>query len=1023
MNFVKRASTFSVLYYVVALVIAVLPPGFARADSAVLDACSQSNLRIARIGAPRAYKDVFEQLIADDEPLIPQAAGRKVCPAFSYGNDYQLLDWLENGQIDAAILSEFGAAVVKAGAPDSDSPFYYIADKWPFASGELRKHGVTLELSGGESDPQVTRSKFDMLLKEIGTESNTNARKILVDSHLSSTFPVLLSYVADRAEFLNIDVDAENGRFWTSFFSVLEFKISDEHIRDDNLVATVRGPDSRDGVDLRLTGPDTFFQDVFVYDAGFGQELFGDPVEIQTTRFRMTAIQEWLLGGSLGATRPGNGVVGDYLDLNFSVHEAGFRKQRHFRYTLNEIWTIMHEAGNDSAALVLTGGGVKAAYQTRLIDYLYGKSYLTNTSNLPQEPQSIEPLTIDYIIGTSGGALLGLFVAAIDEARNLDLTRRLWWVSENKRYVESHDLFPTLEMPRYLTLIWSGIIFALLLLFGRLWFLRRHTEIETLGQELLDREGKGNHSRPWYVWLVFLLLVPWFIKSVAGVPALEHVPAIAGLCYFFCVFWAANSDNRLIFSDAYKLRNLRLEGLNLVLFLVGITLVIAALVNRGLETFSNDPLPVIGHIGVWTLLCCVGFMILAIFLDRLFASQEQHVTVIPGKFIGRAFLMLLLVPVVAHLGLSAAGVTWFELTGSFWIWFSLASVIAAAALIVVAYVRFKPGRENWLRPGIDFLVSKPTAKAYFSGSNRITRFLAYGTLAFLYWNFLLAPGIYGNERAKGFFDQVYTNELCAFQGRGSKDCDQIDLADEEAIAPVTPFVISATSLEEERERYFILHPDAFEIDCDPGASINDESFIYRLSKTDPRWQAIDCRPNSRNIIDKAFASGSPFPVFPATRIRLTDTEGTEWLVDGGYAHNVPIEAADALGADTIIVISSTPLHQDEFEIEDIEKLKYGNLAKNLTRLFPYLFGRSQVEDTLRAQQALVVTLSPTGGDGGWPPLTDFRAVTVERMIEEADKDRPLRIGMVESWGPPECTVGRVVYACGAIGRVSQTTGM
>lgn len=1020
MNFVERTSVSSFLANIIALVTALMAPCLVRADTTVLGVCDELDIPIVKIGAPRFYKDTFDQLVDDDKDLALQAAEWTVCPAFSYGNDYQLLDWLENGQIDAAILSEFSAAVLIAGAPDSESPFYYIADEWPFATGSLRTHGVSLTLSSGVSDPQTTKNSFDSLLKETATGSNKSVGKLLVDSHLSSTFPVLLSYVAERAEFLGIDLDANDGGFWRSFFTSLEFRISNKHIHNDSVVATLHGPDAPIGVGLTLTGADTHFQDVLVYDARFGKSLFGTPVEIRPTRFRMAAIQEWLHSGSTGMTSPGNAALADHLNLNYSVHEAGFRKQRHFRYTLSETWTIMHEAENDLAALVLTGGGVKAAYQTRLIDYLYGKQYLTNTPERLENSSSIEPLVIDYIVGTSGGALLGLFVAAIEEAKGLDLTRRLWWLSEHERFVESHDLFPTIEMPRYLTLLWSAVLFAVLLLLRRLWFLKRHTEIETIDQhKYLDRSGKADHSRPWYIWLVFLLLIPWFIKSVAGVPALEHVPAIAGLCYFFCALWAAYSDNRLIFRDTYKISKLRLEGANLVLFLVGITLVAAALVNRGFERFSNDPLPVLGHIGVWTLLCCIGFAVLAVLLDRLFASQQKHVITVPSEFIISAIALLLLVPVIAHIGLLIAGITLFELTRAFWIWFSLASAIVAATLIVAAYVKFKSGRTNWLRQGIDFLVSKPPSKLYFSGSNRITRFLSYSILAFLWWNFLLAPGIYGNERAKGFFDQVYTNELCAFLGRGDEHCDQIELDVEEAIAPVTPFVISATSLEQQRERYFILHPDAFEVDCDPRKSIGDESFVYRLRKTDPRWQDVGCRPKSRNVIDKAFASGSPFPVFPATKIPLIDPESTEWLVDGGYAHNVPIEAADALGADTIIVISSTPLHRDESEADDLENLKYGNLAHNLTRLFPYLFGRSQVEDTVRAQQALVVTLSPTGGDGDWPLLTDFRAATVEKMIEEADKDMALRIGMVESWGPPDCTIGQVSYACGAIGRVSQ----
>ena len=160
MIFPGRATSRGVLFHIVALAVVALTPGIASADAAVLDACSQSNLPIVRIGAPRAYRDVLAHLTATDAASISQVANRSTCPAFSYGNDYQLLDWLENGKIDAAIMSEFSAAVLQAGAPDRDSPFYYIADQWPFTAGELRTYGVTLELSSGETNPQNIRSRF-----------------------------------------------------------------------------------------------------------------------------------------------------------------------------------------------------------------------------------------------------------------------------------------------------------------------------------------------------------------------------------------------------------------------------------------------------------------------------------------------------------------------------------------------------------------------------------------------------------------------------------------------------------------------------------------------------------------------------------------------------------------------------------------------------------------------------------------------------------------------------------------------
>src|SRR4029077_14019091 len=56
--------------------------------------------------------------------------------------------------------------------------------------------------------------------------------------------------------------------------------------------------------------------------------------------------------------------------------------------------------------------------------------------------------------------------------------------------------------------------------------------------------------------------------------------------------------------------------------------------------------------------------------------------------------------------------------------------------------------------------------------------------------------------------------------------------------------------------------------------------------------------------DVVFASGSPYPVFPAHAVKGEKDR----LVDGGYANNVPIDAAQSVGADEVLIVeSSNPL--------------------------------------------------------------------------------------------------------------------
>ena len=62
-------------------------------------------------------------------------------------------------------------------------------------------------------------------------------------------------------------------------------------------------------------------------------------------------------------------------------------------------------------ALVLPGGGVKAAYQATLIERLYREGLLRSARADARADERGGPLDVDYVVGTSGGALLGFFAA------------------------------------------------------------------------------------------------------------------------------------------------------------------------------------------------------------------------------------------------------------------------------------------------------------------------------------------------------------------------------------------------------------------------------------------------------------------------------------------------------------------------------------------------------------------------------------------------------------------------------------
>jgi predicted acylesterase/phospholipase RssA len=160
-----------------------------------------------------------------------------------------------------------------------------------------------------------------------------------------------------------------------------------------------------------------------------------------------------------------------------------------------------------------------------------------------------------------------------------------------------------------------------------------------------------------------------------------------------------------------------------------------------------------------------------------------------------------------------------------------------------------------------------------------------------------------------------------------------------------------------------------------------------------------------------FASGSPFPIFPAHRLDAPGGLDPLILVDGGYSNNVPVDAALTVGAEQVLILRSSPLPApNASEVEGPGTPLLGPLAGSLDRLLAYLFERSQSVDRLSSNDLFVVSLSPSARPEHWPPLFDFRRTTVQRMLREAESDLGRRIGRVESWGLPHF---RIVFQVAA----------
>ncbi len=128
------------------------------------------------------------------------------------------------------------------------------------------------------------------------------------------------------------------------------------------------------------------------------------------------------------------------------------------------------------------------------------------------------------------------------------------------------------------------------------------------------------------------------------------------------------------------------------------------------------------------------------------------------------------------------------------------------------------------------------------------------------------------------------------------------------------------------------------------------------------------------LIDIIMGSSSVFPIFPPRRLDDFPAAGERVeLVDGGFAHNSPIEAAVLRGATHIILIESTP--------EERGGRKY--LAANAAAAFEHLHKQSQLVDLRSKRYVVIFTLVPK------PPhicTVDFTDTLIEKSMESGYLD-------------------------------------
>jgi len=125
------------------------------------------------------------------------------------------------------------------------------------------------------------------------------------------------------------------------------------------------------------------------------------------------------------------------------------------------------------------------------------------------------------------------------------------------------------------------------------------------------------------------------------------------------------------------------------------------------------------------------------------------------------------------------------------------------------------------------------------------------------------------------------------------------------------------------------------------------------------------------LVDVVMGSGSIFPAFPARTLSDFPRPGERVeLVDGGFAHNSPIEAAVLWGATHVILIEASP--------SAAEREGRRNFLQNSIDAFNHLYYQAQLADARSKEKVVIFTLRPR------PPhicVLDFASNLVGRAID------------------------------------------
>ena len=185
-------------------------------------------------------------------------------------------------------------------------------------------------------------------------------------------------------------------------------------------------------------------------------------------------------------------------------------------------------------------------------------------------------------------------------------------------------------------------------------------------------------------------------------------------------------------------------------------------------------------------------------------------------------------------------------------------------------------------------------------------------------------------------------------------------------------------------------------DADADADLPSNIYFYHdhekfaAAKDDPKLAPCDPAPprDNRNqfhkfnqyLLDVVVGSGSIYPIFPSRDLTGFRAGSPVKIIDGGFAHNSPIEAAVNWKATHIILIEASP---------NPPKYESPHLWGNALNAFNHLYDQAQQLDARARGEVEIFTLRPEAAQRDDPPdmcTFDFTHDSISRAIARGRND-------------------------------------